>query len=178
MRVAGGGADMAREAVADTIEAGREAAQFLSFTAGATSYGFPVERVREVVAYAAVLPIPRAPEHVHGVINLRGEVLPVIDLSCVLYGHRTPVTESTGIMFVETGFRGETVVVGAMIDSVEAVIAIAANDIDDAPAFGHRINPDFISGIGAIDGRFVVLLDVDRVLDVEALSRFGSAETA
>jgi purine-binding chemotaxis protein CheW len=151
----------------------QESAQYLAFTLGSATYGFPVKSVREVVEYPAIFKIPRVPDHIRGVVNLRGEVLPVIDLAFLFYGKRGAVTASTGIVFVEVNHLDEAVVLGVMIDSVEAVADIFEDDIDESPVFGQNINPEFISAIGRVDGRFIILLDVDNVLNIQSLSMLG-----
>lgn len=148
-------------------------AQYLAFTLGNATYGFPVQSVREVVEYPAVYTVPRVPEHVRGVVNLRGEVLPVIDLACLFYGRKGIVTESTGIVFIEVNHLDEKVVLGVMIDSVEEVVDIFESNIDASPVFGQNIRPEYISAVGRRNGGFIIILDVENVLNVQALSKQG-----
>lgn len=152
------------------VATSRGSAQYLAFALGNATYGFPVQSVREVVDYPAIFTIPRVPDHIRGVVNLRGEVLPVIDLAYLFYGKKGDVSASSGIVFIEVNHLGETVVLGVMIDSVEAVTDIFEDDIDESPAFGQNINPEFISAIGRVDGRFIIILNVDNVLNIQALS--------
>ena len=160
--------------VDEHVDAARETGQYLAFTLGATTYGFPVGCVREVVKYTAAIKIPRVPDHIHGVINIRGDVLPVIDLSHVFYGKKASITGSSGIVFVEERTSGETGVVGLLIDSVEAVLDIAIDSIEEPPPLGYHINSEFVTGIGRAGENFIVILNIDRVLDIQMLSRFGA----
>lgn len=159
----------------DAVGTAGSVAQFLTFALGHETYGLPVEYVKEVIEYCRVFPVPRVPEHIRGVINLRGEVLPVIDLPYLFYGAHAEITPASGIVFIEVRHEAEVVVVGAVIDAVDAVTGIPHNAIEPAPAFGERIRPEYIRGVGRSGDRFIILLDPARVFDIDALSR-GQAE--
>ncbi len=166
---------METASVVNSSEKTRAMSRHLVFSLGNTAYGIPVEHVREVVEYSPVFKIPRVPDYIHGIINIRGEVIPVIDLACYLYGEKGTLLSSTAIVFIETDYMDETVVLGVMIDSVEEVADIPEADIDESPAFGQNIKPEFIQGIGRVDGRFIIILKAGKVMDVQDLSRFGGS---
>lgn len=163
--------------IMENVDSAQETTQYLAFTLGATTYGFPVECVREVVEYTKVFKIPRVPEHIHGVINIRGEVLPVIDLSYIFYGKKASILGSSSIVFIEERSLGETGVVGLLIDSVEAVVDIVIDSLEEPPAFGYHIKSEFVTGIGKVGNKFIVILNINRVLDIQMLSRFGAYGT-
>ncbi len=124
--------------------------------------------------------IPLMPEFLRGVINLRGAVVPVIDLSCRFGGKSTQVARRTCIIIVEMTEGDIKQDIGVMVDAVSEVLEIASGDIEPAPAFGAKIRTDFISGMGKVNGKFVIILDVARVLSVEEiamLTQIGESST-
>jgi purine-binding chemotaxis protein CheW len=125
--------------------------------------------------------VPLMPHYIRGVINLRGAVVPVMDLMVRFGKPAAPVGKRTCIVIVEIVSEGEAQVIGVIVDAVQAVVEIAAADTLPAPSFGTRIDADFIAGMGKIDERFIILLNVDRVLsadDIGALAASGAAGTA
>lgn len=147
--------------------------QFLTFNVGNETYGIDISNVKEVIEYATVYPIPRIPSYIRGVTNLRGEVIPVVDLNSRFYGNSTEVGILTGIVFVEVLYRGKTVILGIIIDEVNAVTKIYEKDINSIPEFGIKIRYDFISNIGKVDDKFIVLLNIEKVLDIDELSELN-----
>ena len=155
--------------------------QYLTFLLGGEVFAVGILAVKEIIEYVAPTVVPLMPQTVRGVINLRGAVLPVIDLS-LRFG-REPVAAGrrTCIIVVETLLQGERQTVGVLVDAVDAVLAVSAADLGPAPAFGARIRADYISGIARIDGRFVILVDLDVVLalqDVLALTEPAEQQAA
>lgn len=149
--------------------------QYLSFRLGAETFALGILSVREIIEYGGVTDVPMMPPCVRGVINLRGAVVPVIDLSARFGRAGTQVARRTCIVIVEIGADdGTTQTIGVMVDAVNEVLEIAAADVEPAPAFGARIRTDFIAGMGRVDGRFVVLLDVARVFSVEEIATLGA----
>ena len=137
--------------------------QFLTFFIRAEEYAVGILRVREIIEYESVTRVPGLPSHVRGVINLRGSVLPVIDLAAK-FGHEDAATTRTScIVVVETRFDGETVVVGLVADAVSEVVEISEGAVEPPPSFGTGVRIDFLSGMGKLDSRIVLLLDIDRV---------------
>jgi purine-binding chemotaxis protein CheW len=118
------------------------------------------------------------PEFIRGVINLRGAVVPVIDLSCRFGRARTEAARRTCVVIIEVRQGGETQDVGVMVDAVNEVLAIPAAEIEPAPAFGAKIRTDFIEGMGKVGGRFVIILAIDKVLSVEEMSMLSNVSGA
>ena len=138
--------------------------QYLTFFIRGEEYAAPILRVKEIIEYETVTRVPAMPPHVRGVINLRGAVLPVIDLAAK-FGHgESGVARTTCIVVVETRLDGEVLIVGVLVDSVSEVVDIPADAIDEPPAFGAGIRIDFLLGMGKLDHRIVLLLNIDRVL--------------
>ncbi|MBS1209115.1 MAG: chemotaxis protein CheW, partial [Proteobacteria bacterium] len=132
--------------------------------------------IKEIIEYHNITEVPMMPESVRGVINLRGAVVPVMDLQARFGRPASAVTKRTCIVIVEVESDGERQVVGMIVDAVNEVLDIDAAEIEPPPAFGARIRADFISGMGKVKGNFVILLDVDRVwanADIHALVEAG-----
>ena len=146
--------------------------QFLTFHLGNEIYGIEVNNVREVIEYENVHEIPMVPEFIRGVINLRGEVVPVIDLSYRFYKTKCEETKFTCIVIVELEEENETLLIGFVIDAINAVTDIPDDSIEPTPGFGAKIRADFISGVGKVRDKFIILLNLGKVLDVEELSNF------
>jgi purine-binding chemotaxis protein CheW len=150
-------------------------AQYLTFKVGNEIYGVDVASVREVINYEKVYPIPVVPDYIRGVINLRGEVVPVIDLSCRFYGRKSVETRMTSIVIMEINSDGDMMHIGVIIDAINAVQDIHPGQIEHTPEFGSKIRADFISGVGKTEGKFIILLNIPMVLNVSELSDFVSA---
>ena len=148
-----------------------EPAQYLTFTLGAEMFAVGILHIKEIIEYGTPTTVPMMPGFIRGVINLRGAVVPVVDLASRFGGAPSDVTRRTCIVIVELAAEdGETRVLGVVVDAVSAVLEIAAADIEPAPSFGTRIRTDFIAGMAKVNGRFVILLDVDRVLSMEEMA--------
>jgi purine-binding chemotaxis protein CheW len=154
--------------------------QYLTFFIRSEEYAAGILRVREILEYETVTRVPGMPAHVRGVINLRGAVLPVIDLAAKFGNDETAPTRTTCIVVIETHAGGEMILVGLLADAVSQVIDLAAAQIEPPPSFGTGIRIDFLTGMGKLDGRLVLLLDLDRILSpVELLEAVdASAATA
>lgn len=142
---------------------------FLTFTLGEETFAFPVEHVREVLDLTAVTKVPRTPDFLRGVINLRGSVVPVVDMR-VKFGF--PSIEDgldTCIIVVEVDYGGEKTQIGALADSVQEVFDLAGGDIEPPPAFGMRLHAGYIQGMGKKDEQFIIILDTDRVFSEDEL---------
>lgn len=144
--------------------------QYLTFSLADEMFAVGIQRVREIIEYGNVTTVPMMPRFVRGVINLRGSVVPVIDLSARFGRGVGAVHRRTCIVIVEVEHEGAQQELGVVVDAVSEVLEIATADIEPAPAFGARIRADFISGMGKVDGRFVILLNVDSVLAVEEMA--------
>jgi len=166
-----------REA-ADRREAEMEdrAGKFLTFFLAGEEYGLEILKVQEIIGMMDVTPVPRTPEFIRGVINLRGKVIPVVELRTKFEMETVEYTDETCIIVVQThGMQ-----MGIIVDKVSEVLDIAANDIEDAPSFGNDVRTDYILGIGKAEGRVKLLLDIDKVLtgeEVESLRASAAIET-
>lgn len=144
--------------------------QYLTFTLGGEMFAVAILNVKEIIEYGTVTEIPMMPGFIRGVINLRGAVVPVIDLSCRFGGKATEVARRTCIVIVELNEGDVKQDIGVMVDAVSEVLEIAQAEIEPPPSFGAKIRTDFISGMGKVNGKFVILLDVARVLSVEEIA--------
>ena len=144
--------------------------QYLTFTLAGEQYAVEVGKVKEVLEYTTVTKVPRTMEFMRGVINLRGSVVPVIDLRLKFDLGETEKTIDTSIIVMEVNIGGESVVLGTLADSVQEVIGMDNSQIEPAPTIGTSIKTDFIKGIGKQEEQFVMILDIDAVFSEEELS--------
>jgi purine-binding chemotaxis protein CheW len=156
-------------------QAAGEEKQYLTFMLGGEMFSIGILSIKEIIWYANLTEVPMMPACIRGVINLRGAVVPVMDLSNRFGKASTPVVKSTCIVIIEvpTGANGEHQNMGVVVDSVQAVLEIPTSEIEPAPSFGAKIRPDFIEGIAKVNGKFVILLNVNRVLSMEEISQMG-----
>lgn len=145
-------------------------AQYLAFSLGGETFAMDIRSIKEVIQFTALTEVPLMPDFIRGVINLRGAVVPVIDLSIRFGRSLTEVTRRTCIVILETASGEDSSVLGAMVDNVSEVLDISEQDIEPAPAFGSNLRSEFIAGVGKLNGTFVILLDVNRVLSVEEMA--------
>ncbi|MDC8756457.1 chemotaxis protein CheW [Janthinobacterium fluminis] len=152
--------------------------QYLTFTLGGEMFAIGILCVKEIIEYGNLTDVPMMSECIRGVINLRGSVVTVMDLSVRFGRPSTPVTKRTCNIIVEIEDGGERQVIGVVVDAVNAVLDIAGADIEPPPAFGARIRNEFIAGMGKINGKFVILLDIGQVFagcDTEPLAEAAVA---
>ncbi len=149
--------------------------QYLTFRLGEEIFALDIARVREVLEYTTVTALPRSPEFVRGVINLRGNVVPVVDLRLAFGMTRTEQTVSTCVIIFEMEVEGATVVMGAMADSVQEVIELAPGLIEPAPRIGVKPCNRFIRGMGKHNGEFIIILDSDLVFTEEEVGQVHAA---
>lgn len=152
--------------------------QYLTFNLGGEVFAIGILAIKEIIEYGHLTEVPMMPEFISGVINLRGAVVPVVDLSARFGRAETAITRRTCIVIVEVEAGGERQDVGVIVDAVNEVLEILLQDIEPAPAFGARIRSDFISGMGKVEGKLVIVLNVNRVLSVDEMAMFngGSAD--
>ncbi len=149
--------------------------QYLVFNLHGEPFAVGILGVKEIIEYGHLTEVPMMPEAVRGVINLRGAVVPVIDLSTRFWKSRAEPSKRTCIVIVELdGVATQPRVLGIMVDAVSKVVEIPRADIEPPPTFGGKIDADFIDGMGKLDGRFVIILDADRMLGIDQL--YGVAE--
>ena len=149
--------------------------QYLTFTLGGEMFALAILNVKEIIEFGTVTEIPMMPAFIRGVINLRGAVVPVIDLSCRFGGQTTQVGRRTCIVIVELQQDDQQYDIGVMVDAVSEVLEIGRADIEPPPAFGARIRTDFIAGMGKVNGKFVIILNIARVLSVEEIALLAQA---
>lgn len=159
----------------DTEISGEDANQYLTFVSGLEVYGISILVIKEILEYNAPTVVPMMPDFIRGVINLRGSVVPVIDLSLRLGKEAVEVTKRTCVVIIEIRHEDERMEIGVIVDAVNEVLDILPENIESAPNFGAKIRTDFIKGMGKIDEKFVVLLNIDQVLSIEELSMLDSA---
>ena len=151
-----------------------EATQYLTFVLAEEVFAVDVARVREILEITTITKVPQVPDFMRGVINLRGCVVPVIDLRLKFAMEETAQTVNTCIIVVEVMMDGENIVLGALADSVQEVIEMEPSQIEAAPHIGTHLKTEFIKGMGKHDGRFVMILDIDKVFSsVEMLAVQG-----
>ncbi len=150
-------------------------AQYLTFSLSGGEYAIAVLSVREIIEHETVTRVPSTPSFVRGVINLRGSVVPVVDLARKFGLAESPVTKRTCIVIVEAASERERVVMGVLADAVNQVIELAHGEIEPPPSFGAPVRADFLKGLGKLGDGFVLVLDTDRVLSTEELSGVAAA---
>ena len=141
----------------------RRGGKFLTFFLEKEEYGLEILKVREIIGMMTITPVPRTPEFIRGVINLRGKVIPIVDLRSKFNMEQIEQTDETCIIVVQAA----GIQMGIVVDKVSEVLDIVSEDIEDAPSFGTEVNTDYILGIGKSQGRVKLLLDIDKVLSDE-----------
>ncbi len=150
--------------------------QYLSFTLGESDYAVGILQVKEILQYETVTRVPGVPPSVRGVINLRGAVVPVVDLAVKFGLAAMPVTKRTCVLIVEATLEGDRTVMGVLADAVKEVLELGAQDVEPPPTFGTGVKVEFITGMAKVGKGFVLLLDLDRV--ISAQEKAAAAELA
>jgi len=169
------GAIVRAERHAEVAGIGEEQSQYLTFLLGGEMFAIPILNIKEIIEYGSLTTVPMMPAFIRGVINLRGSVVPVVDLA-VRFGHKAgDVTRRTCIVIIEIESGEEKQDVGVVVDTVNEVLEIPRTEVEQAPSFGARIRADFIRGMGKIDGKFVIILAVNHVLSIDEMAVLGQA---
>jgi purine-binding chemotaxis protein CheW len=147
-----------------------EAVQYLTFKLDEEVFALDVAKVREILDFTDITKVPQTPDFMRGVINLRGSVVPVVDMRLKFGMSMTEKTVNTCIVVVEVATEGETTVLGALADSVQEVIELEPGQIEPAPRIGTKLRTDFIRGMGKHDGRFIMILDIDKVFSSDEIT--------
>lgn len=149
--------------------------QYLTFLLGGEMFALVILNVKEIIEYGNLTEIPMMPAFIRGVINLRGSVVPVIDLSARFGGKATEIDRRTCIVIVEMKGEDESAGrdVGIVVDAVSEVLEIPKGEIEPPPSFGAKIRADFIAGMGKVAGKFVIILNVQRVLSVDEMAQLS-----
>ncbi|MEK6742784.1 MAG: chemotaxis protein CheW [Nitrospirota bacterium] len=153
-----------------------ETMQYLTFKLGDEVFALDISKVREVLDFTTVTGVPRTPDFMRGVINLRGSVVPVVDLRLKFGMTRTENSVNTCIIITEVTLDGDTTVLGALADSVQEVLDLDPGSIAPAPRIGTKLRTEFIKGMGKRDDRFVIILDIDRIFSQDDLSLVQTTE--
>jgi purine-binding chemotaxis protein CheW len=161
--------DSAVKAIAD-----REG-KYLTFTMAEEDYGIGILKIKEIIGMMPITPIPQTPDFVKGVINLRGKVIPVVDLRLRFGMEAKDYAERTCIIVVEIAGQSGTVIIGIVVDAVSEVLNIKKDDIEDTPTFGTSLNTDYIFGMAKMEGGIKILLDIDRVLSSDEMAMLEKA---
>ncbi len=146
-----------------------EQKQYLTFLLANEEYAIGILKVKEIIEYDTVTTVPKTPKWVRGVINLRGAVVPVVDLAIKFGLEQKPVTKTTCIVIVETQFESQNTTIGIIVDAVSQVMELATGDLQQVPEFGTRVKVDYLLGMAQLGKKFALLLDVDKVLSTDEL---------
>lgn len=157
-----------------------EQLQYLTFMLGGEVFAMPIHSIKEIIEYGQLTEMPRMPGFIRGVINLRGAVVPVVDMGARFGKHPTQVARRTCIIIIEvvSGSDEEERIqqdIGVMVDAVNEVLEIPASEIEPTPSFGANIRSDFILGMGKVNGKFVIILDVNQVLSLDEMATIAGA---
>lgn len=144
--------------------------QYLTFQLNDETFAIDVVQVREILEFSTVTKVPQTPDYMRGVINLRGSVVPVLDMRLKFGMSLTEKTINTCIVVVEVSFDNEDVIIGALVDSVQEVFELESEYIEPAPRIGTHLRTEFIKGMGKKDDRFIIILDIDKVFSSEDLT--------
>jgi purine-binding chemotaxis protein CheW len=163
----------------DKVQAAKNTAdgenKFLTFTMADEAYGIRILKIKEIIGMMAITTVPKTPNFVKGVINLRGKVIPVVDLRLRFDMQKRDYNDRTCIIVVEMEGRTGTVQIGIVVDAVSEVLNIKHDDIEDAPAFGGNLSTDYILGMAKMEGGVKILLDIDRVLSTQEVAQLEKA---
>jgi purine-binding chemotaxis protein CheW len=150
--------------------------QYLTFTLGEEHFALDVANVREILEFTSVTKVPQTPEFMRGVINLRGSVVPVMDMRLKFGMSITEKSVDTCVIVVEVSLEGETTVLGALVDSVQEVFELEPEQIEPAPRIGTKLRTEFIRGMGKRDDQFIIILDIDKVFSSDELAILNQAD--
>jgi purine-binding chemotaxis protein CheW len=159
----------------DTLEG---TTQYLTFMLGEEIYALDISQVREVLDYTTITKVPQTPDFMRGVINLRGHVVPVVDLRLKFGMSETVQTVNACIIIVELMMQGEETLIGALADSVREVLDLDPEHIEPAPKIGTQLNTEFLKGMGKRDEHFIMILDIDKVFSEDEMSVVKDAGVA
>ena len=157
-----------------TTVAAVDVQQYLTFQLSGEMYAVGILNVKEIIEYGQLTEIPMMPAFIRGVINLRGSVVPVIDLAARFGGHQTEISRRTCIVIIELASEDDKHDIGVVVDAVSEVLEVSKAEIEPPPAFGAKIRADFIEGMGKIGGKFVIILNIQRVLSVDEIASLAT----
>lgn len=143
--------------------------KFLTFLLGSEEYGIPIQKIREIIGIMDITNVPRTPTYLKGVVNLRGKIIPVMDLRLKFELMEKEYNQRTCIIVVELEAAGAARVMGIVVDTVSEVLNIHKEDIELPPQYGNMVDTAFLTGMGKVKGKVVLLLDIDRILSNEEI---------
>ncbi len=149
---------------------GDDVNQFLTFVLNGEVYGINILNIKEIIDYGNITRVPMVPGFIAGVINLRGSVVPVVDLAVRFMQNASQKTKRSSIVILEIKYEDQPMDIGVTVDVVNEVLDILSSDIESAPMFGTKIRTDFISGMGKVDDQLLVLLEIENILSIAELS--------
>lgn len=152
--------------------------KYLTFLLREKIFAVSILKVKEIIEYGTVTPIPKMPDFVYGAINLRGKVVPVIDLMQRLEGDECEISKRSCIIIVEIKYGQEALNMGIIVDAVSKVMDFNQSDIEAAPSFGGNINTNFIEGMGKINDQFVIILNINKILSMEDLEILTTSQAS
>ena len=155
-----------------SVDAITEIRQYLTFKLGSEEFGVRVIKVREIMGIQQITAVPQTPDYLKGVINLRGKVIPVIDLRLKFGLAALEYTQRTCIVVVQVEGEAGPILVGLIVDGVSEVLNLTSSDIEDTPDFGSKMTTDFILGMAKLKGKVKILLDIDRVVSAQEMASF------
>ena len=150
-----------------------DAHKYLTFLLPGKIYAVSIMKVKEIIEYGKVIDVPMMPDFINGAINLRGQVIPVIDLNIRLGGDATEVARRSCIVVVDLLLAGRNMKVGLLVDAVSKVVDFQESQIDEAPSFNGNINTDYIEGMGKTDDGFIIILNIDSLLSMADIKQFA-----
>jgi purine-binding chemotaxis protein CheW len=163
------------DAMDDDVQGGGEPAQYLTFSLNGEMFAVAIDHIKEIIEFGQPTEVPMMPGFIRGVINLRGAVVPVIDMNARFGRDASAISRRSCIVIVEVQAEDGAQDIGIMVDAVSAVLDIPAADIEPPPSFGARIRAEFLQGMGKVGGRFVMILNLAQVLSVDELAHLGEA---
>lgn len=152
--------------------------QYLTFILGGKTYGLAIDNIKEIIEYGDITEVPMTPEFISGVINLRGSVVPVIDLSQRFSGKVTEHTKRTSIVILELKNDDLMIDIGVTVDMVNEVLDVNSSDIEPAPSMGNQIQTNFISGMAKVNGELLVLLEISNILSIDEISLVSNIQNS
>jgi len=161
-----------------TLLSQAQSSQYLTFLVGQESFAISIMDVNEIIEISSVTHVPLTPDYIHGVINLRGSVVPVIDLSARLEHGCTTISKRSCIILVEITLTDSSQLIGMLVDEVKEILEIAPENIQSAPDFGSDIRTEFIQAMGRVGDNFIILLAISRVLSIDELSQLHQVSQA
>lgn len=160
----------------DNVDQAMDASQFLTFMLSDEEFAVPIMQVKEIIEYHDLTSVPMVPEFIAGALNLRGSIVPVINLAVKFGMPPSGITRRTCVVIMEVMLDNEQAVMGMLVDKVLQVIDISEENIDAAPSLGAQIRTDFIRGMGKMEDRFVIILAINKVLSAEEIAVVGKLQ--